>query len=105
MFVYLDGLPGRLVPPTALALAVLAGLLTVVLPRRVRGSPRWAAAVSLARVAGALAVTALGIVVVAVLGDGYCELAKHVWLGSYALVVAGTVLVLAGVAAGAARRT
>jgi hypothetical protein len=33
--------------------------------------------------------------VLAVLGDGYCELAKHVWLGAYALVVAGTVLLVA----------
>lgn len=105
-FVYLDGLPGRWVPPTVLALAVLAALLTVVLPRRVRGSPRWGAAVGLAQVAGVLAVTALGVVLLAVLGDGYCELAKHVWLGSYALVVGGTVLVLAGVAGAraAARR-
>jgi hypothetical protein len=104
MFVYLDGLPGRWVPPTVLGLAVLAALLTVVLPRRVRGSARWAAAIGPARVAGVLAVTALGVVVVAVLGDGYCELAKHVWLGSYALVVAGTVLVaaLGGAVAGAA---
>ncbi|WP_133828272.1 hypothetical protein [Actinomycetospora succinea] len=101
MFVYLDGLPGRWVPPTVLALALLASLLTVVLPRRARGSP---VTVGTARVAGVLAATALGVVVLAVLGDGYCELAKHVWLGSYALVVTGLTLVVAAVSAVAARR-
>jgi hypothetical protein len=40
-------------------------------------------------------------VLVAVLGDGYCELAKHVWLGSYLLVVTAATLVACGVAAGA----
>ncbi|PVZ04979.1 hypothetical protein [Actinomycetospora cinnamomea] len=100
MFVYLDGLSGRWVPPAVLAMAVLAALLTVVLPRRTRGSPDLRTAVGLARTAGLLALTALGVVVLAVLGDGYCELAKHVWLGSYVLVVAGTVLAAAAVIAG-----
>ncbi len=109
-FVYFDGLPGRWVPPAVLALALLAAALTVVVPRRIRAGPsRWAAAATpaatgLARVAGVLAVAALGIVVLAVLGDGYCEVAKHVWLGSYALVVAATTLVGAAVAAVAGSR-
>ena len=103
-FVYFDGLPGRWVPPTVLVLALLAAALALIASR----VPRLSAATTptargLALTAGALAVTALGIVLVAVLGDGYCELAKHVWLGSYALVVAAATLVASGVAAGAGR--
>jgi hypothetical protein len=41
-------------------------------------------------------------VTLAVLGDGYYELTKHVWLASYALVVAAGALVAAGVAAATA---
>jgi hypothetical protein len=101
MFVYLDSLPGRWIPPAVLALALLAALLSVALPRRIRGSPALRHAGGLVRTAGLLAVTALGVVVLAVVGDGYCELAKHVWLGSYALAVTGTVLAVAVVVAGA----
>ncbi|MDL5160017.1 hypothetical protein [Actinomycetospora termitidis] len=95
MFVYLDGLPGRWVPPTVVALALLAGASTLVPAARRRLPPT---AVGLARVSSLLAVTGVGVVVVAVLGDGYCELAKHVWLGSYALVLTGGVLTAAVVA-------
>ena len=98
MFVYLDGLPGRWVPPAVLALALLAAALSLLAPRRLRVATP--AVRGLARVAGALGVGALGVVGLAVLGDGYCELAKHVWLGSYALLVAGLVLVVGGVAGG-----
>ncbi|MDD7919365.1 hypothetical protein [Actinomycetospora callitridis] len=103
-FVYFDGLPGRWVPPTVVVLALLAAALALIASR----VPRLAAATTptargLALTAGALAVTALGIVLVAVLGDGYCELAKHVWLGSYLLVVTAATLVASGVAAGAGR--
>lgn len=103
MFVYLDGLPGRWVPPAVVAAALLAGALTLV-PARRRGRAAAAAtdtAVGLARVAAVLAVTGVGVVLLAVLGDGYCELAKHVWLGSYALVVTGTTLLVAAAAAAA----
>ena len=101
-FVYFDGLPGRWVPPTVVVLALLAAALALLASR----APRLSAATTptargLALTAGALAVTALGIVLVAVLGDGYCELAKHVWLGSYLLVVTAATLVASGVAAGA----
>lgn len=99
MFVYMDGLPGRWVPPTVLVLALAAGALAVAARRGRDGSPARATAC----VAGALGVTALGVVVVAVLGDGYCELAKHVWLASYTLAVTGGVLVVGVIAAGAAR--
>ena len=103
-FVYFDGLPGRWVPPTVVVLALLAAALALIASR----VPRLSASTTptargLALTAGALAVTALGIVLVAVLGDGYCELAKHVWLGSYALVVAAATLVASGMAAGAGR--
>ncbi|MEJ2866929.1 hypothetical protein WCD74_04075 [Actinomycetospora sp. OC33-EN08] len=100
-FVYLDGLPGRWVPPTVVALALLAGALTLLPAARRRLAPT---ASGLARVSALLAVTGVGVVVVAVLGDGYCELAKHVWLGSYALVVSGGTLLAAAGGLVSARR-
>ncbi|GLZ47203.1 hypothetical protein Acsp06_33880 [Actinomycetospora sp. NBRC 106375] len=109
MFAYLDGLPGRWVPPTVVALALLGGALTLLPTRRVAGTVLDRAAtppaVGLLRVAALLAGTGVGIVLVAVLGDGYCELAKHVWLGSYALVVAGLVLAAAALSLAARGRT
>ncbi|OMQ16182.1 hypothetical protein A7K94_0204325 [Modestobacter sp. VKM Ac-2676] len=51
---------------------------------------------ALARTAGVAAGTALGLAAVAVLGDGYFEVAKHVWLAAYLLDV--TVVALAGAA-------
>ncbi|MHC1561505.1 glycan biosynthesis hexose transferase WsfD [Actinomycetospora sp. C-140] len=109
MFSYLDALPGRWVPPTVVTLALLAGALTLLPTRRVAASALGRAAtptaVGLLRVAALLAGTGVGVVLVAVLGDGYCELAKHVWLGSYTLVVAGLVLAAgAGAAVHAAAR-
>ena len=50
------------------------------------------------RVAAVAAVSAVGVVAAAVLGDGYFEIAKHVWLAAYLLVVTA-VAVLLGVAA------
>ncbi|SNR71508.1 hypothetical protein SAMN06272737_120102 [Blastococcus mobilis] len=41
----------------------------------------------LARMSGVTAAGALGLAVVAVLGDGYFEIAKHVWLSAYLLDV------------------
>ena len=43
--------------------------------------------------AAGYAVTALGLVAVAVLGDGYFEVFKHVWLAAYVLLVTGLCLV------------
>lgn len=102
-FAFLDRLPGRPLPPLVLAVALLGAAATVLLPRRSR---RWGTVRGLLRVAGALAVGALGTVVLAVLGDGYVELAKHVWLASYLLVLTATVLTaaLAAAVAGAVRR-
>jgi hypothetical protein len=90
-FAYFDRLPGRWVPPAVVALGLLAAAATVLVPRVARRSTT---AAGLARVAGVLAAAAVGTVVLAVLGDGYVELAKHVWLASYLLVV--TALALAG---------
>jgi hypothetical protein len=47
---------------------------------------------ALCRVAGVGAAAAVGIAVSAVLGDGYYELAKHVWLSGYLLDVTGLAL-------------
>ncbi|MCD2198017.1 hypothetical protein LQ327_32065 [Actinomycetospora endophytica] len=90
-FAYFDRLPGRWVPPAVVALALLAAAASVVVPRFARRSTT---ALGLLRVAGVLAAAAVGTVLLAVLGDGYVEVAKHVWLASYLLVV--TVIVLAG---------
>ncbi|MCD2195797.1 hypothetical protein LQ327_20710 [Actinomycetospora endophytica] len=73
--------------PTALVLlAVAAAGSAVAWRRRAPVTARWCLA------AGLGAVTALGIVVTAVLGDGYFEVFKHVWLAAYLLVVTGLCL-------------
>ena len=59
---------------------------------------------ALTRIAALAALTAVGLVVVAVAGDGYFEIAKHVWLAAYLLEVTGAALVLAAVSALAGRR-
>ncbi len=73
-------------PSLLTALGIAAGLASV----RIR--PEGARA--LARTAGLAASTALGVAAVAVLGDGYFEVAKHTWLAAYLLDV--TALSLAG---------
>lgn len=83
-FAYFDRLPGRWMPPTVVVVALLAAAATVLVPRLARRSP---SGVRLLRVA------AVGTVLPAVLGDGCVEVAKHLWLASYLLVV--TVIVLA----------
>lgn len=83
------------IPTVLVVLGVLALMLAPVLRRRSPGAARWGAA------AGLAALTALGIVVVAVLGDGYFEVFKHVWLASYFLAL--TVLALVGMVAAVAR--
>ena len=54
--------------------------------------------------AGATAVTAVALAAVAVIGDGYFEVFKHVWLASYLLVMTGVWLLAAGTTALLARR-
>jgi hypothetical protein len=78
--------------PSALVVAALAAGAATLLPRVRRGDPL---AVGLTRVAAGAALLGLGVVTLAVVGDGYYELSKHVWLASYCFAVTG----LAGVTA------
>lgn len=83
--------------PTALVLlAIAAAVSSLSWRRRAPAAARWC------RAAGLGAVTALGLVVITLLGDGYFEVFKHVWLAAYVLVVTGLCLVGA-LGAGAAR--
>ena len=71
--------------PAALAgAALLAGAVSF-LPRR-RRPPGRSAAIGLVRAAAVAAALAVAVVALAVIGDGYYELTKHVWLASYLLV-------------------
>jgi len=73
--------------PSALVLVALAAAATARWQGR---AGRWSLA------AGLAAGTAVALVVVAVAGDGYFEVFKHVWLAAYLLAVSG--LCLAGAA-------
>ncbi|GLZ55280.1 hypothetical protein [Actinomycetospora sp. NBRC 106378] len=96
---WLDAIPlGWL--PLALVVVALGAAAVTVLPRVHRADPL---VVGLVRVAGATALLGLAIVTLAVLGDGYYELSKHVWLGSYLFLTAG-VSGLAALALGATAR-
>lgn len=53
----------------------------------------------LIRVAGVSAVGAVGVAALAVVGDGYYEIAKHVWLSAYLLDVTAAALLGAAAAA------
>jgi hypothetical protein len=55
-------------------------------------------------VAAFAGVSAVGLVAAAVLGDGYFEIAKHVWLAAYLVAVTATSALL-GLAVIAASRT
>lgn len=70
--------------PSALVVVALAAAATARWQGR---AGRWSLA------AGLAAATALGLVVVAVTGDGYFEIFKHVWLAAYLLALAGLCLV------------
>ncbi|MEJ2862142.1 glycan biosynthesis hexose transferase WsfD [Actinomycetospora flava] len=73
--------------PSALVLLALgAAASTVAWRRRAPACARWCLA------AGLGAATAVGLVVAAVLGDGYFEVFKHVWLAAYLLVLTGLCL-------------
>ncbi|MDQ7808938.1 hypothetical protein Q5425_34815 [Amycolatopsis sp. A133] len=76
-------LDGMAVPwwPALLVLLGLAGAV-VALARRRRSTTRYGF------VAGVAVTGALGIAAMAVVGDGYFEIAKHVWLAAYLLDVA-----------------
>ncbi|WP_328308794.1 glycan biosynthesis hexose transferase WsfD [Actinomycetospora sp. NBC_00405] len=87
----LDDTPWPAWLPTALVLLAAAAAGTSVLwRRREPAAARWCLA------AGLAAVTALGLVAAAVLGDGYFEVFKHVWLAAYLLVLSGLGLLGAG---------
>jgi hypothetical protein len=73
---------------------VVGGLLTGLLTVRSSGPVVRAAG----RVAALAAVSAVGLVAAAVLGDGYFEIAKHVWLAAYFLAVTVGAVLLAVVA-------
>ena len=95
--VYLDGIATPWLPSALVVVATGAALATVV-PRR-RRRPMRSSAAGLVRVAAGAALTATGIAAVAVVGDGFYELTKHVWLASYLLVVTALLLAASGVAA------
>ncbi len=88
---WLDGLA---VPWLPMVVAV-AGLLLAVLTAR-RGDPLVRA---LSLTAALAAVSAVVLVTTAVLGDGFFEIAKHVWLSAYLLEVTAAAAVLAGILA------
>ncbi|NMO91409.1 hypothetical protein [Actinomycetospora sp. TBRC 11914] len=88
---WLAGIGAGWLPLVTVLLGLTAGTATL-LPRVRRADPL---AVGLLRVAAGAALLGLGVVTLAVLGDGYYELSKHVWLGSYCFAVTG----LAGAAA------
>jgi len=87
LLAWLAGLPRPWLPAAVVAAGVLAGLLT--LRRRTPAVER-----ALGRVAAVAAVCAVGVVAAAVLGDGYFEIAKHVWLAAYLLVLTAAAVVL-----------
>jgi hypothetical protein len=72
--------------PLATVLAALTAGAATLLPRVRRADPL---AVGLVRAGAGAALLGLGVVTLAVLGDGYYELSKHVWLGSFCLLVSG----------------
>ncbi|WP_018335427.1 hypothetical protein [Actinomycetospora chiangmaiensis] len=93
---WLDTIELGWLPLALVVLALGAAAATVVR----RGDPL---VVGLVRVAGAMALLGLGIVALAVAGDGYYELSKHVWLGSYLVLTAGVTDLVAAAAAITAR--
>jgi hypothetical protein len=88
---WLDGMSAPWLSSALLATGVATGLAGL---RR-----RHAIGTAFTRTAGICAVTALGVAALAVLGDGYFELAKHVWLSAYLLDVTVTATVGAAVTA------
>ncbi len=105
LLAWLDGLPVPWLPALVAAAGMLAGLLTVRLPGAVPGVVRPGELLvrDAGRVAALAAVSAVGLVATAVLGDGYFEIAKHTWLGAYLLAVAAAAVLLAAVGALAGR--
>jgi hypothetical protein len=88
---WLDGLAVPWLPLVVAFLGVVLGILTVR-----RGSPLVRALSLLSALA---AVSAVVLVTTAVVGDGFFEIAKHVWLSAYLLEVTAAAAVLAGIVA------
>jgi hypothetical protein len=88
---WLDGLTAPWLPGLVAVVGLALGILTLR-----RGGPLVTA---LSRVAALAAASAVALVAAAVLGDGYFEIAKHVWLAAYLLEVTVAAAVLAGVVA------
>ncbi len=78
---WLDGMPAPWWPSLLAAVGVVVG--------SVACGHRNDLVRAMSRVAGVSAVGAVGIALCAVLGDGYYEIAKHVWLSGYLLDVTG----------------
>ena len=85
---WLDGMAAPWWSSLLAALGIAAGAAGLLLRPR-----NWRVA-ALTRVAGLAAVGAVGLAITAVLGDGFYEIAKHVWLAAYLLDV--TLLALIG---------
>jgi hypothetical protein len=89
--VWLDGMNTPWLPSLLALSGIGAGIAGTV-----RRRSAWSV---FARIAGAASVSAVLLSVVAILGDGYFEIAKHVWLAAYLLDVTAVALVGAYIAA------
>jgi hypothetical protein len=89
--VWLDGMNTPWLPSLLALFGIVAGIAGTV-----RRHSAWSV---FARIAGAAAASAVLLAVVAILGDGYFEIAKHVWLAAYLLDVTAVALVGAYIAA------
>jgi hypothetical protein len=83
---WLDAMALRCAPSLLAAAGMIAGIASL----RVRGPLG-----GFLRVAGAAGAAAVGLAVMSVLGDGYYEIAKHMWLAAYLLGVTLVALILA----------
>jgi len=94
MRAWLDDMAVPWWPSAVLLAGVLAGVAGLVGPLR----RRFPAATTVGRVGGLSAATSLALAVTAVLGDGYFEIAKHVWLAAYLVDTTAALLVATAVA-------
>lgn len=83
---WLGAMPLQWAPAALMVLGLVAAVAALV-----RGK-RWTTRYGI--VAGVAGMAALGITVMAVVGDGYFEIAKHVWLAAYLLDATGLSLLL-----------
>jgi hypothetical protein len=80
-------------PSVAIAAGIFVGIVGLVKRRR-----PWS---TFARLGGVSSFTAVGLVIAAVFGDGYFEIAKHAWLAAYMVEVTGVALLGAAALAAA----